>query len=137
MFIKIWLNFFFFNIITNFFFKLKTINFFFFKINIILNIIPYEFLLFISFLLIVIGIWSACINKNNLFKLILSLEIIYLGISFLFILIGLINLDIKCFIITLIIFSSAAAETALVLSLLISLFTFNRTINISGLNNLI
>lgn len=137
MFIKIWLNLFFFNIITNFFFKLKTINFFFFKINIILNIIPYEFLLFISFLLIVIGIWSACINKNNLFKLILSLEIIYLGISFLFILIGLINLDIKCFIITLIIFSSAAAETALVLSLLISLFTFNRTINISGLNNLI
>ena len=106
MFIKIWLNLFFFNIITNFFFKLKTINFFFFKINIILNIIPYEFLLFISFLLIVIGIWSACINKNNLFKLILSLEIIYLGISFLFILIGLINLDIKCFIITLIIFSS-------------------------------
>ena len=87
--------------------------------------------------MIVIGIWSACINKNNLFKLILSLEIIYLGISFLFILIGLINLDIKCFIITLIIFSSAAAETALVLSLLISLFTFNRTINISGLNNLI
>lgn len=136
MFIKFWLNFFIFNIIGSFFLKLKTFNLIFTKINIILNIIPYEFLLILSFSLIIIGIWSSCINKNNIFKVILSLEIVYLGISFLFILIGLINLDIKCFIITLIIFSSAAAETALILSLLISLFTFNRTINIGGLNNL-
>lgn len=132
-----WFFFYISNIIGFFFFKLKFLNKLILKINIIFVLLPYEFLIILSFFLIIIGIWSSCINKNNLFKIILSLELIYLGISFLFILIGLINLDLKCFIITLLIFSAGAAETVLVLSLLICLFTFNRSINISSLNNLL
>lgn len=124
MFLSFWLN--------TFFFKLLI-----FKITIILNILPYEFLLSLSFSLILIGLWSSCINKNNLFKIILSLEIIYLGLGLLFIFIGLINLDLKCYIITLLIFASAAAETVVVLSLLILFFSFNYSINSSSLNNLL
>ena len=71
-----------------------------------------------------------------MFKTILSLELIYLGINLFFITLGLITLDIKSFIITLLIFSSAASETIIILSLLISLFTFNKTIHITSLNNL-
>lgn len=137
MFSIIWYKFYFNNIIIIFFFKLKIINLLITNVTIVLAVIPFELLLFLSFSLIIIGLWSACINQNNLFKTILSLEITYLGISLLFITVGLINLDLKCFIIALILFSVGAAETVLILSLLIALFTFNRSIKIESLNNLL
>ena len=131
-----WFYSFFFNIIIFFLAKLNFLNLGLNKTYIIINLLPYELLLFLSFNLIIIGIWAAFINKNNIFKIILSLELIYLGISIFFITTGLLTLDIKCFLITLLIFSAGAAETVIVLSLLISLYNFNRSINISSLNNL-
>ena len=131
-----WFYSFFFNIIIFFLVKLNFLNLGLNKTYIIINLLPYELLLFLSFNLIIVGIWAACINKNNIFKIILSLELIYLGISIFFITTGLLTLDIKCFLITLLIFSAGAAETVIVLSLLISLYNFNRSINIHSLNNL-
>jgi len=131
-----WYNFFFFNLFINFCLKKNINTLFICDLTLILKLFPYELILSLSFFLISIGLWSSCINKNNLFKVILSLEVIYLGIIFFFIVIGLLTLQIKCFLITLIIFSTAAAETAVLLSLLINLFTFNYTITFSSLNNL-
>lgn len=131
-----WIFMYIYHIVLVFLYKLTCINYLFMKTSFIIHILPYEYLINLSFFLILLGLWGACINKANLFKTILSLELIYLGINLFFITIGLITLDIKSFIITLLIFSSAASETIIILSLLISLFTFNKTIHLRSLNNL-
>ena len=82
-----------------------------------------------------LGLLGAIINKNNLFKLILSLELIFLSVNIFIILIGLSTLNLNCFIIALILFASTAAESVVILSLLIAIFNFNRTINLSTLSN--
>lgn len=103
--------------------------------NIVYNFSAISFLISITFSLIFLGFIGALINKNNLFKLLLCLELLFLGVNLFIIILGLLLLDIKCFIIALILFASTAAESVIILSLLIAIFNLNRTINLNTLSN--
>lgn len=103
--------------------------------NLIYNFSSIFFLAVISFSLVILGLFGSLINKNNLFKLLLSLELIFLGITLFIIFLGLFLLDIRCFIIALILFATTAAESVIILSLLIAIFNLNRTINLNTLSN--
>lgn len=104
--------------------------------SLILSNIPSDFLYFLVFLIFSLGLLGAIINKHCILKMILSLELIYLSLNLFFIFIGLINYDLKGFIISLLLFSSAAAETVLILALLVALFGFNKNTLHQNLNNL-
>jgi NADH-quinone oxidoreductase subunit K len=79
----------------------------------------WEYSCTLAFTLIFIGFFGIAINQIDIVKLLLSIEIFLLGISFLFINFSLFYLDPKGQIIALLILVLAGAESALGLSILL------------------
>ena len=98
--------------------------------NSALQLIPLAFGLFI------IGIFGIILNNKNLLILMLNIELMFLGICFLFLLISTNPLYFNAQIYTLIILSIAAAESAIGLGLLILAYKNRRSISFSVFNEL-
>jgi NADH-quinone oxidoreductase subunit K len=90
----------------------------------------------LSITLFLIGIFNMILNINNLLIALLNIELIFLGLSILFISISLLLGDPKGQIYALLILSTAAAESAIGLGLLIALYRLCGSISITKVNNL-
>jgi NADH:ubiquinone oxidoreductase subunit K len=86
-----------------------------------------------SLILIIIGICGMLYNRKNIIKIIMSIEIMLLGINLLFIYSTLIHNDITGQIYFIFILTIAGAETAIGLALLIILYKIRGTIAIDYL----
>jgi NADH:ubiquinone oxidoreductase subunit K len=93
-------------------------------------------LLFFSFLLFLIGLVAFVFNKSNMILLLISLEIMLLGVSLSFIFISLITLTPQGQIYALIILAIAAAESAIGLALIIAFYRLKAGVNSRSLRYL-
>lgn len=81
--------------------------------------------IYLSFALFFLSVIGIVINKNNILKIVMCLEMMVLAVNLNFILFSLLFDDIMGEIFVLFILTIAAAETSLGLSLLILYSTFN------------
>ena len=94
--------------------------------------------IFLAFLLFFIGIINICLNINNLLISLLNIELIFLSLSVLFCCFSLLlGGDPKGQIYALLILSTAAAESAIGLGLLIALYRLCGSIAITNINKLV
>lgn len=77
------------------------------------------FLLYYSIILFLVGLWGAVVVRHNLLSLLLSIELMLYGVSFSFIFFSLFLDDILGQIMSLIILTIAASESAVGLALLV------------------
>jgi NADH-quinone oxidoreductase subunit K len=98
--------------------------------------IKLQLFLFFGFLLFLIGFLGLAINKKNLITILLSLEIIALSLSLLYLFLGVFFGNNFGFVVALIIMSIAAAESAIGLSLLVVYFRLKKSLSIIKLSNM-
>jgi NADH-quinone oxidoreductase subunit K len=92
--------------------------------------------IYLSTILVVIGFTGMFINKKNIISLLMSLEIILLGINTNFVAFSNYWSDVNGQIFVFFILTVAAAEAAIGLALLVLLYRAKNTINVDDLNEL-
>jgi NADH:ubiquinone oxidoreductase subunit K len=92
--------------------------------------------LYFSTILFLIGLWGLILNRKNLILIIMSIEILLLAVNFLFIYFSMNLDDFLGQIISLLILTVAAAESAIGLAILVIYYRINGNILITELNNL-
>jgi NADH-quinone oxidoreductase subunit K len=101
-----------------------------------INYIPIKESFYFSFSLFFIGFIGILLNKQNLLILIMSAEVMLLGISLNFIFFSIYSADPKGQVFALFLISIAAAETAIGLGILIAKYRVSGAINFSLFKNL-
>jgi NADH-quinone oxidoreductase subunit K len=101
-----------------------------------INYIPVKASFYFSFSLFFIGLIGIILNKQNLLVLIMSAEIMLLGISLNFIFFSVYAFDPKGQVYALFIMVIAAAETAVGLGILIAKYRVSNAINFALFKNL-
>lgn len=105
------------------------VDFFKFDLNLITLFIYYLFFLcFLSYFLSLEGIF---VNTQNTIKLILYMELIFITLSFWFVLISFFFLDISGCVYALLLITVSAVDSALSFGLLIAFYKLKKTINLS------
>ena len=89
----------------------------------------------LGFFLFLIGIYGFILNKKNYLLILISLEIILLGITILIAVFSIYHDDIIGQIFGLYIIAIAAAEAAIALSILVSFYKLRGSIEIDTINN--
>lgn len=84
--------------------------------------------------LFILGTFNVILNIDSLLIALLNIELLFLGISLLFVCFSVLNADPKGQIYSLLILSTAAAESAIGLGLLIALYRLCGTISLTTLN---
>jgi NADH-quinone oxidoreductase subunit K len=87
-----------------------------------------------SILLFLIGLCGMILNRKNLILIIMSIEILLLAVNFLFILFSMVLDDFLGQIISLLILTIAAAESAIGLAILVIYYRIHGNISITQLN---
>jgi len=87
-------------------------------------------------LVTVIGLIGVYFNEQNLLKLMMCLELSFLGVGVLAILVSLLKFNVYGQIIALVILTIAAAEAAVGLSILVVTYRVNNSISLAELNKL-
>jgi len=90
----------------------------------------------LTYLIFLIGLSGMIYNRKNFLLTLLSIEIMYLGLTLSFILISLLSADPKGQIYAMILLILAAAESAIGLGILIVIYRFGRSIDLSDYENL-
>lgn len=93
------------------------------------NSIPWIEVLSLTYLIFLIGLSGMIYNRKNFLLTLLSIELMYLGITLSFIVIGSATADPKGQIYAIMILIIAAAESAVGLGLLIVLYRFGKSID--------
>ena len=94
------------------------------------------YLNFISYFLIFLGLYGFLFVSNNLISLLISLELMLLGLNVLFVLSGIFWNDIFGELIALNILGVTAAEAAIGLALIVIYYRFQGSIRLIKINNL-
>jgi len=93
-------------------------------------------LIYYSLILILIGLWGVVVVRNNLINLLLAIELMLFGISFLFIFFSLFFDDLVGQLMSLFILTIAASESAIGLALLIFYYRLRGLLDIDFINTL-
>jgi len=93
-------------------------------------------LIYYSLILILIGLWGIVVVRNNLINLLLAIELMLFGISFLFIFFSLFFDDLVGQLMSLFILTIAASESAIGLALLIFYYRLRGLLDIDFINTL-
>nr|AJF36662.1 NADH dehydrogenase subunit 4L [Gefionella okellyi] len=93
-----------------------------------------QLFIFTSISLFCIGIWGIFLNRKNIIIIIMSIEIMLLGINLFFITTSILYNSIVGQIFTIFILTIAGAESAIGLALLIMLYKIRGSISIEYLN---
>lgn len=101
-----------------------------------INYIPVSESFYFSFSLFFIGLFGVILNRQNLLILIMSAEVMLLGVSLNFIFFSIYAFDPKGQIYALFIIVIAAAETAIGLGILIAKYRVSGSINFTLFKNL-
>jgi NADH:ubiquinone oxidoreductase subunit K len=109
--------------------KLTELSFHFIEKNLSLNVSPWIDHLFLFYFLFLIGITGIIFNYKNYLITMFCIELMYLGITFCFILIAFSTMDPKGQIYGLFLLVIAAAESAIGLGILIVLYRFGNSID--------
>lgn len=88
----------------------------------------------VSIILFILGVLGVVVNRRNLIIMLMSIELILLAISFMFIKISKVLDNISGLIFTLLILTVAAAESAIGLALFVVYYRIRGTIGVSSLN---
>lgn len=93
-------------------------------------------LIYYSLILILIGLWGIVVVRNNLINLLLAVELMLFGISFLFIFFSLFFDDLVGQLMSFFILTIAASESAIGLALLIFYYRLRGLLDIDFINTL-
>ena len=93
-------------------------------------------LIYYSLILILIGLWGIVVVRNNLINLLLAVELMLFGISFLFIFFSLFFDDLIGQMMSFFILTIAASESAIGLALLIFYYRLRGLLDIDFINTL-
>ena len=93
-------------------------------------------LIYYSLILILIGLWGVVVVRNNLINLLLAVELMLFGISFLFIFFSLFFDDLVGQLMAFFILTIAASESAIGLALLIFYYRLRGLLDIDFINTL-
>jgi len=93
-------------------------------------------LITLSLTLVLIGFWGIFVLRRNIINILISLELLLLGISFLFIVFSVYLDDIVGQVFALMILTVAGAESAIGLAILLSFYRLRGDISVTSLNTL-
>lgn len=106
--------------------------------NLMIEIMNFQpiYLLWVSFLLFLIGIWGILLNRKNLILILISLEIILLAVNINFLVFSVTIDDLVGELFSIYILTVAAAESAIGLAILVAFYKLRNNINIETMTNL-